>query len=243
MSERKPTTKKDDSFLKAFRADGFDFYTGKTINYAESIGKKVSVPKEHMKDPPVLCSVGVLHASRTEIDLVAGRFITSYPFRIVRVKGEPVVQDSEKAGFKELTVLSEEKDLDALFGVRWANMEKLSVDPTKVSPREVTEADLAALKEYAGLRDLQGLWGLRLSYLISEVVTDREKWLLKHIYLIEPCEALIRLVKAGLIPTKDGDEWTLWHYVGGKWVEAAKAKVDATAITRALNKKYEEAVA
>ena len=48
-------------FYKLARPDGWDFYTGNTINYCQAIGEIVT-RKE--KGKPELCSNTCLHASR-----------------------------------------------------------------------------------------------------------------------------------------------------------------------------------
>ena len=53
------------TYAKLAQPDGWDFYTGRTVNYREAIGGKV-VPSAPLGN--VLCGPGLLHASRNPND-------------------------------------------------------------------------------------------------------------------------------------------------------------------------------
>lgn len=99
-------------FYKGARPDGWDFYTGRTINYREAIGKIVHVPSKDMGAE--LCSATVLHASRNPNDVFVGSKI---PLSLFIVEGTPAVEDSVKSGFKEFKVIEEipEENFNSLF--------------------------------------------------------------------------------------------------------------------------------
>ena len=63
---------------------------------------------------PDVCSPGVLHASRTAPD--AARYAKDYPFRLLIVEGIPVVEEDDKAGFRQLRIVEEAGSLVPCFG-------------------------------------------------------------------------------------------------------------------------------
>jgi len=89
-------------YYKVARPDGFDFYTGKTINYRDNIGKEVTNPKKTKSKE--LCSDNVLHASELFFDALN---YGELPCSIYVIKGTPVVTQSDKLGFKKLSVVRE----------------------------------------------------------------------------------------------------------------------------------------
>ena len=119
------------TFYKLARPDGWDFYTGKTINYRESLGQDVSPP---CSGPAELCSSFVIHASRNPNDCFIGAEI---PCSAYEVAGVPVVDTQEKSGFTVLHVVREIEDLDALFGWRYSEVCD-PVHPFRITPPEIT---------------------------------------------------------------------------------------------------------
>jgi len=113
------------TYWKLARPDGWDFYTGKTINYRKNIGKTVEVPE---KGTPMLCSDTVLHACKTLEQCFVGARI---PCSVFKVTGKPVVGDKKKKGFTSLKVLEE---CDPNKVLRWRYSEVVS---TKVCFRVV----------------------------------------------------------------------------------------------------------
>mgnify|MGYP001591998143 CR=1 FL=1 len=104
---------------KLARPDGYDFYTGETINYR---GKghyphKVVVPNGDASKG--ICSNGVGHASENLNDCFVGAKI---PCSAYRLKFEPICGDSKKWGFIEAEVLEEITDLDKLFGWHYSEV-------------------------------------------------------------------------------------------------------------------------
>jgi len=125
---------------KLARPDGWDFYTGKTINYRENIGKVVKCPNGNSELG--VCSSGVIHASKKPNDCFVGAEI---PCSAYRVKGKPVCGSKEKWGFLELEVLEEIKDLDTLFG--WKYSEVINpVNPLKGRAKKPTTEDIELLQ-------------------------------------------------------------------------------------------------
>ena len=103
-----------DVYYKLAKPDGFDFFTGKTINYRENIGKLVSPP--HPNPNAKMCSDGLIYASRNPNDCLQGAKI---PCSVYRVAGKPVIEEMTKAGFIEFQVVEEiTTDFDTLFGWR-----------------------------------------------------------------------------------------------------------------------------
>jgi len=125
---------------KLARVDGWDFYTGKTINYRENIGKVVKCPNGNSELG--VCSSGVIHASKKPNDCFVGARI---PCSAYRVKGKPVCGSEEKWGFLELKVLEEIKDLDTLFG--WKYSEAINpINPLKGRAQKPTIEDIELLQ-------------------------------------------------------------------------------------------------
>jgi len=125
---------------KLARPDGWDFYTGKTINYRKNIGRVVKCPNGNSELG--VCSSGVIHASKKPNDCFIGAEI---PCSAYRVKGKPVCGSKEKWGFLELEVLEEIKDLDTLFG--WKYSEVINpVNPLKGRAKKPTAKDIELLR-------------------------------------------------------------------------------------------------
>ena len=92
----------DETFWKATRPDGTDFYTG-TIDYAAACesGQPVTIPEV---DNPSCCTGTVLHASTVPTETLIGG---SWPCRLFEVTGTPVAEERHKRGFFSLTVVRE----------------------------------------------------------------------------------------------------------------------------------------
>jgi hypothetical protein len=138
---------KQEQFWKLARPDGFDFYTGKTINYREHIGKTVKCP-DYDKDGE-LCSGAFLHASRTPEQCFVGAKI---PCSVYRVSGVPIKEDEGvKAGFKSLRVIKEMNPEDVF---KWRYAEAANpVHPFKIKPPEITDEHIRLLKEWDSVRE------------------------------------------------------------------------------------------
>jgi hypothetical protein len=138
-------------YKKAF-PDGWDFYTGKTINYRENIGKTVKVPNP--KGKPTLCSNNVLHASQNPNCFIGAKI----PCSIFIVHGKPVVKDPEKAGFRALKIIEEipESQFNDLLG--WRYSEAINpLHPFKISPpQKVAEQQINLLRVWASVWDSVG---------------------------------------------------------------------------------------
>jgi hypothetical protein len=100
-----------DTYYKLAKPDGWDFYTGETINYRDNIGKTVKPPSAARTGE--LCSDAFIHASDEPNKCFVGAKI---PCSAYLVQGTPVICDDEKCGFVELSVIKEIDDLNALFG-------------------------------------------------------------------------------------------------------------------------------
>jgi hypothetical protein len=105
------------TYYKLARPDGWDFYTGKTINYREAIGGIVSAPDWRRI---AACGHG-LHICANPNDCFVGAKIPCAAFEVEpagRVK--PVAIDTTKVKVKALRVIREVTDLDGLFGWRYS---------------------------------------------------------------------------------------------------------------------------
>ena len=138
MSETK------EQFYKLARPDGFDFYTGRTINYREHIGGIARPPK---RGKPHLCSDTVIHASRDPNDCFIG---ASIPCSAYLVEGKPYVKDDNKCGFKQLRVI---KELDPKELFQWDyELACNPVHPFKIKPPKITKKHLALLRQWDSVR-------------------------------------------------------------------------------------------
>ena len=129
-------------YYKLAKPDGFDFYTGETINYRDNIGKVVKPPDANPKGK--LCSTAFIHASEKPNQCFVGAKI---PCSAYRVEGRPVLCDDDKCGFTKLRIVEEITDLDNLFG--WNYSEACNpIHPLKLPKAEITKDDLALLSQW-----------------------------------------------------------------------------------------------
>ena len=139
-------------YYKCARPNGWDFYTGKTINYRENIGKTVTVPTYNPENKIYdVCSPLVLHASQKPLDALG---YAKLPCSVYLVEGKAVVKNNDKCGFTHLTVLEEipQQKLDELFGFKF--LEACNpIHPLQVQTGKVGEAEILLLKQWDSLWD------------------------------------------------------------------------------------------
>lgn len=93
----------DQTFWKATRPDGTDFYSG-TIDYAAALTSGRPVTVREVNDP-LCCTGDVLHAATVPAETLIGG---DWPCRLFEVTGVPVAEgEQHKRGFFSLTVLRE----------------------------------------------------------------------------------------------------------------------------------------
>ena len=213
-------------FYKGARPNGWDFYTGKTINYRESIGKVVSVPNDITKDYR-LCSNTVLHASAEPIAVFVGSKI---PLSLYLVEGKSVIDDGHdspmrKFGFTEFKVIEEipEEKFDGLFGFKYQEVLH-PLDPRKITiTQEVSTDEIKILREWDSVRgSVRGsvwdsVWNSEEAY-TGSLFTNIKKWKYTEKIKIEgyPFQSCVELLKLGLVPCTDGKKWYLVHPLEGK---------------------------
>jgi hypothetical protein len=134
-------------YYKLARTNGWDFYSGKTINYRENIGRKVRCPSD-VGGGFRLCSPDVIHACPDPNDCFAG---ASIPCSAYLVQGKPVCDDGKKFGFRELNVLGEIKDLNTLFGWNYDGAIK-PINPLSGRGHKPKGIDIELLKQWASVR-------------------------------------------------------------------------------------------
>lgn len=156
-------------YYKCARSDGWDFYTGETINYRENIGKTVAVPHFTPKTKQYrVCSNLVLHASKKPFEALR---YAKLPCSVYLVEGTPVVKDIDKYGFTHLTVLEEipSNVLDELFGFKF--LEACNpIHPLKVQSGEVDEAEILLLKQWASVWD--SIWDFVWNSIVGNSILD-----------------------------------------------------------------------
>lgn len=94
-------------WYKTVRMDGGSMYDP---DFRYAVGKTV---RRRQVGPAQLCADTVLHASPTPP--LAATFAPPWPYRLIEVAGKPVVEDDDKAGFRQLTVVGE-LDVAGCFG-------------------------------------------------------------------------------------------------------------------------------
>ena len=198
-----------EQFYKLARPDGWDFYTGRTINYRDAVGHIVR-RKDFGKIK--LCSNTCLHASRDPNQAFIG---ASIPCSVFHVEGKPVIEDNNKCGFKQLRVL-EKLNPETVF--KWRYKEACNpLNPLTINPPEITEEHIKLLKVRASVgasvRASVGasvwdsvrasVWdsvGAYIGYIFQPVVPGWETY---------PYQCAVDLWKQGLIPSYDGKTWRL----------------------------------
>ena len=108
------------NYYKLTTHDGWDLYTGGTINYRRAHERGEAVRLESTAAAK-LCTAAVLHAGHTPRATFSGlaRERTGLEhLALWEVTGVPLVDDGRKAGFRELRVLRELGLIEAVYGAR-----------------------------------------------------------------------------------------------------------------------------
>ena len=194
-------------YYKLARPDGWDFYTGKTINYRAAIGKEVHCPDANPSKG--LCSSGLIHASDEPSKCFVGAEI---PCSAYLVMGSPVAGDNDKHGFTRLYILEEipPEHLDALFG--WCYHEACApVHPLLLPRRQVSDGDIALLRTWVSVWN--SVWdSVRDSVwvYIGSLFPNITHWRhVDHEPGVYPFAAGAELWRRGLVPSYDGTVWRL----------------------------------
>ncbi len=129
-------------FYKLARPDGWDFYTGKTINYRQHIGEKVICPGYDINGK--LCSVAFIYASRLPDQCFVGAKI---PCSAYKVEGVPIKSDVYKCGFKELQILEELQPINIF---KWDYYKATNpTNPFEVTPPTINQSHIILVKQWA----------------------------------------------------------------------------------------------
>jgi len=128
-------------FYKVARLDGWDFYTGWTINYRQSVGKIVRRKKVGKVE---LCTERALHASRNPDNCFIAADI---PCSVFLVEGKPYADDGFKCGFKQLRVV---RELDPREVFKWRYVEACyPIHPLKINPpRKIGRRHIKLLRKW-----------------------------------------------------------------------------------------------
>lgn len=201
-------------FYKLARPDGWDFYTGNTINYRDNIGKIVKCP-DFDKDGD-LCSEAFIHASREPNQCFVGAKI---PCSAYLVSGKVYAEGYNKCGFRQLKIIEELKP-GKLF--KWRYKEACNpVHPFKIKPpKKITGTHLELLKLWAsvwasvggsvrtsvGASVWDSVWAYT-GYIFTPIV--KEWKYIEHKKGEYPFQSAIDLWKMGLVPSFNGKTWQL----------------------------------
>ena len=198
---------------KLARPDGFDFYTGKMVQYRGEFPHVVKPPNADAKLG--ICSSGVLHASLNPNDCFVG---AKMPCSAYRVRGIPACGNAEKWGFTELAILEEITDLDKLFGWRYSEVIN-PIHPFKLPKRIPTDEDMALLKQWDTVRasvratvwaTVRATVGDTVWAYIGSLFPGVTKWkYINHKKCAYPFQSGVDLWKRGLVPSFDGKIWQL----------------------------------
>ena len=136
------------TYYKLARPDGWDFYSGKTINYRDSIGGVATAPDwERTKE----CGQGI-HICANPNDCFVGAKIPCSAYEVEPFGRGKIAIDAKKSKAKSVRVLREIDDLDALFG--WKYREATDpINPFRIPTPPITPDVLELLKEWASVRD------------------------------------------------------------------------------------------
>jgi hypothetical protein len=218
------------TYFKLAQPNGFDFYSGKTINYREAIGKTVSVPEASRHLPTTLCSSTVIHACPNPNDCFVGAKI---PCSVYVVEGRPVVDDDKKFGFRRLKVIEEitSEKLDELFGWKYSEAAN-PIHPFKIKPpATIGEEQIRLLQTWASVGASVGesvwdsvgasvgasvrasvwasVWNSVYAY-IGSLFPKIRKWkYIEHEEGVYPFQSAVDLWRQGLIASFDGKVWRL----------------------------------
>jgi len=122
------------TYYKAVRPDLSSFHDP---SFFYTVGKRVRPqPYDGHRE---LCGPGVLHASERPEDAVR---YARWPWRILTVEGKPFVTQSDKCGFRQLTVVGEVAR-HVPFGPRGVLVERLVVRAEALTRAEATELHAA----------------------------------------------------------------------------------------------------
>ena len=205
---------------KLAKPDGWDFYTGKTINYREHIGKAVKCPNGNSKLG--VCSSGVIHASKNPNDCFVGAKI---PCSAYKVEGIPRCGDRTKWGFLELRILEEIQDLDSLFG--WNYSEAVNpLNPLSGRAKKPTPGDIELLRGWDSVWDSVGdsVGASVVAYIGSLFPNIREWKYIEHKRGEYPFQSAVDLWKRGFVPSYDGKIWRLHSGKNAKTVYELEEK-------------------
>ena len=198
---------KTENFYKLAQPDGWDFYTGNTINYREGIGKTVKCPR--FNENGELCSEAYLHASRGPDQCFVGAKI---PCSAYLVAGMPIKEDHDKCGFSELFI-KEELLPEKLF--QWDYKEACNpVHSFKVKPPKVDNKILDVLGKWASVGASvrasvrASVWDSVWAY-IGGLFPNIKTWKFAEKLGENPWEPLTELWYAGYVPSFDGKIWRL----------------------------------
>jgi hypothetical protein len=200
-------------FYKLARPDGWDFYTGGTINYRENIGETVVCPKFN-KDGN-LCTSAFIHASRDPNQCFVGAKI---PCSAYLVRGIPILEDMNKCGFGKLYI---EKEVGPENLFRW-NYELACnpINPFKIKPPKITKKHIELANKWASVRALvrdsvwasvwdsvrDSVWDSVRAYIGFVFIPVVKKW--EHINYKKgeyPLQSAVDLWNMGLILSVDGN--------------------------------------
>jgi len=151
IKERDMVKQRNKIYYKIANPDGWDFYTGKTINYRDNIGKVVVCP-DYDKNGD-LCSSAFLHASKKPDQCFIGGRI---PCSVYKVSGIPIKEEEDKSGFGQLKII---KELNPEQTFKWNYKEACNpVHPFKIKPPKITKNHIELVKKWGSVRVSVSVW-------------------------------------------------------------------------------------
>ena len=134
------------TYWKGARPDGWDFYTGRTINYRDALSTGGLVRHPRPNPAAGLCSDGLLHAGVEPDDVFVGSRI---PLSLYRISGEPLAIADGKVGLTELRVLEE---IDPVTVFKWDYAEAANpIHPFLIPPPDINQEIKDLLAEWVSV--------------------------------------------------------------------------------------------
>lgn len=222
-------------YYKLAKPDGWDFFTGNSINYRDNIGKIINLDDCIKDDKP--CGHGI-HVCKNPNDCFIGAKIPCSAYKVKAYRKNLLGKDNTKSRFSKIEIIEEIIDLNELFG--WNYTETINpINPINIKSPEITQKHIDLLKEWASVMAsmrasvmasvrasvMASVWAsvrdsvwasvedsVRASVVayIGSLFSNIKKWkYIDHEEFVYPFQPAVDLWKLGLVTYFDGNIWRL----------------------------------